>query len=1168
MPTGDWSFYGFYWEDSTAYCTWKTKELIGATEKINLEFSKENCLHPKFASQKYIDFNQKTKNPLIVIPCKKYVPSSEKITINSVQDIESKCEEDTDFRSVRVSFHEIGLSSVNSPSFNTKKTITECVDITNDDAVHRIFVPVGGSNPFFMNIIFYSDASCTTEMGKTKLRGLFNDPRKAQLITAELEDIGKTNIIALMMDHLELSAHSDDEDDEDEDEDEDEDNGSGDGEGDSSGESNSNIGETCVINSDCTSNYCAEEYDDFGQLSGKYICERVHLYNYCESNEDCISNYCEDSLSLCLAKGTGENCEHSDECYSSNCEGVVCNGESCTPGTCGQSELYQYCENDGDCQNNSCKTLEGQTTLSRDGKVIEYESHSCTKGYYQEPCNLDSECNSNVCTENKCFGKQEGENCSDDIDCISNNCDQGTCQKSDLWGGCTEDSNCNANQGWCIEGYCQLRQVFSYCLQNSECGTSNCVANICLYKTFGESCSLGNECISQTCTNNKCTAPIFPGGSCESNSDCTQAETCIGGLCQSDDITQVSLCNNNQQDGTETDVDCGGFCSYLSGDNQCSTHQSCFLDTDCQSGTCDNDSRQCIDQSITFLGNGYIFFNNTAAPAIGVRAENEPTIDDDEAAKSYSINIWFKTNVSSNQYLITQREAGQDYSLGQYMFHFTSTNTIQFIKYHWDNQWNTFKVETNVTDSATYDYADGEWHMATVSKMAPTNNETKTYLKLFIDGKLKDESDTETFQPITNLNKVYIGANVRDFNNYFTGTLDNITFWDTALSDSEVEKLYNSGSAINPLVNIPGYNKADAVTQHYNVNRDELHEGDTPTFYNEETLVDHGSGNTFHGTGEGNISYNDFGVSEKYLHINQNGMCPELMSPSEFEIDDRLDWKNLTITAQNGKISFSDKKDNAKTVLMNFNEMVEEETIIIQGKNGVDFYKEIAVVNTHYEELTHFITVNETSDGVGTKCNIRNAIQSWSSPGNSSGECTEGVSSNPNHWLTVINFAPVDNALSTHTFKNGAIEIECEENQNCTFLKIIGCGKDKTTLNGDGKDRVFVNRAHTELVHMKIINGRNDSGLGGAIHNYSSLTMDKVKITQSQANGLPGDDQNYGGGDGGGACFGGAIYNDENTELILLAGVEFIDNTCISGHGGSGGALECTNELMNQGKCP
>ena len=53
--------YGFYWEDSTAYCTWKTKELIGATEKINLEFSKENCLHPKFASQKYIDFNQKTK---------------------------------------------------------------------------------------------------------------------------------------------------------------------------------------------------------------------------------------------------------------------------------------------------------------------------------------------------------------------------------------------------------------------------------------------------------------------------------------------------------------------------------------------------------------------------------------------------------------------------------------------------------------------------------------------------------------------------------------------------------------------------------------------------------------------------------------------------------------------------------------------------------------------------------------------------------------------------------------------------------------------------------------------------------------------------------------------------------------------------------------------------
>ena len=54
------------------------------------------------------------------------------------------------------------------------------------------------------------------------------------------------------------------------------------------------------------------------------------------------------------------------------------------------------------------------------------------------------------------------------------------------------------------------------------------------------------------------------------------------------------------------------------------------------------------------------------------------------------------------------------------------------------------------------------------------------------------------------------------------------------------------------------------------------------------------------------------------------------------------------------------------------------------------------------------------------------------------------------------------------------------------------------------------------------------------------ITMDKVKIALSQANGLPGTGQNYGGGDGGGACFGGAIYNDENTELILLAGVEFL----------------------------
>ena len=255
---------------------------------------------------------------------------------------------------------------------------------------------------------------------------------------------------------------------------------------------------------------------------------------------------------------------------------------------------------------------------------------------------------------------------------------------------------------------------------------------------------------------------------------------------------------------------------------------------------------------------------------------------------------------------------------------------------------NSLKAEYDITDGATYDYSDDEWHMITISKIAPPTNNGVTTAKLYVDGELKDSSDSNTYFPVSNLNKFFIGVAPLLLDRYFfNGALDNLTFWETALSDSEVEKLYNSGNAINPLVNIPGYFKADAVTQHYNVNKDELHEGDTPTFYNEETLVDHGSGNTFHGTGGSNISYNDFGVSEKYLHINQNGMCPELMSPSEFEIDDGTDWKNLTITAQNGKISFSDKKDNAKTVLMNFNEMVEEETIIIQGKMELIFIKRL-----------------------------------------------------------------------------------------------------------------------------------------------------------------------------------------------------------------------------------
>ena len=103
IPTNTWNFYGFYWENQKAYCTWKTKELIGASEQVNLIFSQENCFHPKFVHPAYKAFNETEKNPLIAIPCDLYNEETKNLSFSTVEDINKNCKE-FDYKSVQAIF--------------------------------------------------------------------------------------------------------------------------------------------------------------------------------------------------------------------------------------------------------------------------------------------------------------------------------------------------------------------------------------------------------------------------------------------------------------------------------------------------------------------------------------------------------------------------------------------------------------------------------------------------------------------------------------------------------------------------------------------------------------------------------------------------------------------------------------------------------------------------------------------------------------------------------------------------------------------------------------------------------------------------------------------------------------------------------------------------------
>lgn len=90
---------------------------------------------------------------------------------------------------------------------------------------------------------------------------------------------------------------------------------------------------------------------------------------------------------------------------------------------------------------------------------------------------------------------------------------------------------------------------------------------------------------NQSETDIDCGGPCGPcadGKSCEGKTDCTNKvcgknNVCAKPPCQ----CQTPTCVDAQQNGTETDVDCGGPCP-----NKCNISQKCVLPADCLSGAC------------------------------------------------------------------------------------------------------------------------------------------------------------------------------------------------------------------------------------------------------------------------------------------------------------------------------------------------------------------------------------------------------------------------------------------------------------------------------------------------------------------------------------------------------------------------------------------------------
>ena len=177
------------------------------------------------------------------------------------------------------------------------------------------------------------------------------------------------------------------------------------------------------------------------------------------------------------------------------------------------------------------------------------------------------------------------------VNCTSN-CALGT--------ACTSDANCASNA--CDAA--SLTCVASQCADQRKDGNEtdvDCGGGTCSACAVGLGCQLDRDCasnacdgISQQCDANQCQDNRQDGnetdidcgggtcGGCALTRKCLVDTDCTSNACDALSLTCVAIqCADHRQDGSETDVDCGGpVCAT------CASGKKCNSGLDCQSGLC------------------------------------------------------------------------------------------------------------------------------------------------------------------------------------------------------------------------------------------------------------------------------------------------------------------------------------------------------------------------------------------------------------------------------------------------------------------------------------------------------------------------------------------------------------------------------------------------------
>jgi hypothetical protein len=318
------------------------------------------------------------------------------------------------------------------------------------------------------------------------------------------------------------------------------------------------LGGGCLRGSDCqsatcTNNFCALPLCQDGRLDGT------------ETDVDCGGT--------CSACPVGKMCLRASDCQSALCQNNVC----IQPATCSDG-VQNGRETDVDCGGGCPPCAVGKKCLAATDCVSNdcmanlcVVAPTCTDGV-QNGLETDIDCGGGTCP--KCRPMQK---CGSAGDCLSATCTNGVCGTGP---SCTDMlRNGGETDVDCGGPTCPPCAPGKNCLAYDDCSSLVCVNNVCCLGTIClPSCFDNMKDGSETdvdCGGGTCPT-CADNHACGSNSDCTSG-ICTMRVCQ----PKPPTCTDGIQNGTETDVDCGG--NTCPG---CPDFSMCIVNTDCLSQNC------------------------------------------------------------------------------------------------------------------------------------------------------------------------------------------------------------------------------------------------------------------------------------------------------------------------------------------------------------------------------------------------------------------------------------------------------------------------------------------------------------------------------------------------------------------------------------------------------